>query len=77
VSQCAAALQVLLERKVEGIMTRRQIRRLADRLASDIDLTRERNRRARKSHRRQRLRELQQLGIKCSMLPCCDEKIAL
>jgi hypothetical protein len=77
VSQCADALQVLLERKVEGLMTRRQMKYLADRLVADIDLTQNRNRRARESHRRRRLRELHQLGIKCSTLTCCDEKVAL
>jgi hypothetical protein len=68
---------VLLERKVEGLMTRRQMKYLADRLVADIDLTQDRNRRARESHRRRRLRELRQLGIKCSTLTCCDEKVAL
>jgi hypothetical protein len=77
VSQCADALQVLLERKVEGLMTRRQMKYLADRLVADIDLTQARNRRARESHRRRRLRELRQRGIKCSTLTCCDEKVAL
>ena len=76
-SQCADALQVLLERKVEGLMTRRQMKYLADRLVADIDLTQARNRRARESHRRRRLRELRQRGIKCSTLTCCDEKVAL
>ena len=76
-SQCADALQVLLERKVEGLMTPRQLERLADRLVADMELTQDRNRRARKSHRRRRLRELRQLGIKCSTLTCCDEKVAL
>lgn len=76
-SQCADALQVLLERKVEGLMTRRQIRHLADRLVAEIDLTQARNRRARESHRRRRLRELRRLGIRCSKLPCCDGKVAL
>lgn len=76
-SQCADALQVLLERKVEGLMTRRQMKYLADRLMADIDLTQTRNRRARESHRRRRLRELRRLGIKCSTLTCCDEKVAL
>lgn len=76
-SQCADALQVLLERKVEGLMTRHQMKHLADRLIADIDLTQDRNRRARESHRRRRLRELRQRGIKCSTLTCCDEKVAL
>ena len=76
-SQCADALQVLLERKVEGLMTHRQIERLADRLVAGMDLTQNRNRRARESHRCRRLRELRQLGIKCSTLTCCDKKVAL
>jgi hypothetical protein len=77
VSQCADALQVLLERRVEGLMSPRQMECLADRLVADIDLTQARNRRARESHRRRRLRELRRLGIKCSTLPCCDEQVAL
>ncbi len=76
-NQYADALQVLLERKVEGLMTHRQLECLAERLSEDIDVTQERNRRSRKSHRRRRLRELRHLGIKCSELPCCDGKVAL
>jgi len=77
VSQCADALQVLLERKAEGLLTRRQLAGLADKLAEDIARTQERNRRARRSHRRRRLRELRLRGIKCSALACCDGKVAL
>ena len=77
VSQCADALQVLLERRTGGLLTRRQLKQLADRLAEDISLTQARNRSSAKSHRRRRLRELRQRGINCSELPCCDRKIAL
>ena len=76
-NQYADALQVLLERKVEGLMTRRQLEWLAELLSADIEMTQERNRRSRISHRRRRLRELRLRGIKCSELRCCDDKVAL
>ena len=76
-SQCADALQVLLERKAEGRLSRVQLRSLANDLAYDLNRTQDRNRRARESHRRRRLRELRQRGIKCAALPCCDVKVAL
>lgn len=76
-SQCADALQTLLERKAEGLMNERQIERLADRLADDINLTQKRNRRARESHQRRRLRELRQQGVEPSTLTCCDAELAL
>ena len=68
---------MLFERKVEGLMTKPQMRRLADELAADINRTRERNRRTREAHWRRRLRELAQAGIECSRLPCCDVQRAL
>lgn len=71
-SQCADAVQVLLERKAEDLMTRPQLRQLASRLARKLARTQERNRRARAAHRRRRLRELRQLGINCGSLRCCD-----
>jgi len=77
VSQYADALQVLLEEKARGIMTRPQLRRLAEQLAADIELTQGRNRRYERSHRRRRLRELYKRGIKTSELPFCDGKVAL
>jgi hypothetical protein len=73
VSQCANAVQVLLERKSEGIMTRSQLRLLAERLADDIRRTQERNRRARQSAIRRRVIELQKLDIDCSKVPSCDD----
>lgn len=72
-SQCADAIQVLLERKCEGLMTARQLARLADRLAQDLAVTQARNRRARAAHCRRRARELHQLGIQYGTLPCCDD----
>ena len=77
VSQIADALQVLLEQKARGIMTRPQLRQLADQLAAEVEQTEERNRRAQRSHRKQRLRELHKRGIKISKLPFCDAKVAL
>lgn len=76
-SQCADALQVLLERRTEGRLSRAQLRDLAEDLAADINRTQDRNRRAREAHRRRRLRELRQRGVKCSALPCCDVEVAL
>lgn len=76
-SQVADALQELLKEKARGLMTRAQLRTVADELAADIVLTQERNRRARRSHRKQRLRELHGLGIFISHLPFCDGEVAL
>lgn len=76
-SQCADALQVLLERRTEGRLSRAQLRGVAADLAADINRTQDRNRRAREAHRRRRLRELRQRGVKCSALPCCDVEVAL
>ena len=76
-SQCADALQALLEEKARGIMTRPQLRQLADQLVAEIEQTQERNRRSQRSHRRRRLRELHELGVKISRLPFCDGKVAL
>jgi len=77
VSQIADALQELLEEKARGIMTRPQLRQLADQLAAEMEQTQERNRRYERSHRRRRLRELHKHGIKISKLPFCDRKVAL
>lgn len=76
-SQCADALQTLLERKAEGLMNAGQLARLADKLADDINLTQKRNRRARESHQKRRLRELRQLGVDPAALICCDTELAL
>jgi hypothetical protein len=72
VSQIGDALQVLLERKVEGLMTRREMRLLAERLLEDMLITQERNRSSRESHRRRRVKELRQKSVRCTALPCCD-----
>jgi SRSO17 transposase len=72
VSQLGDALQELLKEKARGVLTRSQLRAVADQLAADMQLTQERKRRARRSHRKQRLRELHGLGIFISRLPFCD-----
>ncbi len=77
VSQLGDAVQVLLERKVEGIMTLSQMRELAGKLLADIERTQDRNRRARESHRRRRVADLQDRGIECSELHCCDLEVSL
>jgi hypothetical protein len=71
VSQYGDALQKLLERKAEGIMNDQQLRRLANRLAEDMERTQDRNRRATESHRRRRNRILKSLGIDCSEIDQC------
>ncbi len=76
-SQIGDALQVLLERMVEGIMSRKQLRQLAENLVADMELTQERNRSARESHCRRRAEELKNIGILCSELHCCDTEISL
>jgi predicted ATPase len=77
VSQLGDALQTLLERTYEGIMTRAQMKELAERLAADIVLTQDRNRRARESHIRRRKRELKLQGIDCEKMTSCDVEVAL
>jgi len=72
VSQCADAIQKLLERKIEGIFTPAQLRRLAARLANDIQLTQRRNRDAREAATRKRVAELLELGYDSLKLPLCD-----
>jgi phosphoserine phosphatase len=72
VSQLGDALQVLLERKMEGLLGRRKLLRLAEKLLEGLQLTQERNRRSRVSHRRRRVKELAQKGICSSQLPFCD-----
>ena len=72
-SQVADALQVLLACKVEGIMTRRQLRVLAEQLAAKITRTQARNRRARRSACKRRRRELRALGVRLTHLRCCDK----
>ena len=76
-SQLADALQELFKEKARGVLNRRQLRDVADELAADIELTQERNRRSRQSHRRRRLRDLHKLGIFISHLPFCDGEVAL
>ena len=76
-SQIGDALQVLLERIVEGIMSRKEMRQLAEKLLEEMVLTQERNRSARESHCRRRARELQSKGIQCSELHCCDVEVSL
>lgn len=76
-SQIGDALQVLLERIVEGIMSRKEMRQLAGKLLEEMVLTHERNRSARESHCRRRVRELQSKGIQCSQLHCCDVEVSL
>lgn len=71
-SQCADAIQKLLERKIENIMNHRQLRVLAQRLADDINLTQMRNQEAREAATRTRLREYRKLGIDCARMPLCD-----
>lgn len=71
-SQCADAIQKLLERTIEGILTPAQLRRLAGRLANDINLTQTRNRDARQAATRKRVAELLQRGYDSLKLPLCD-----
>lgn len=71
-SQCADAIQKLLERKIEGILTPAQLRRLAARLANDINLTQTRNRDAREAATRKRVAELCERGYDSLKLPLCD-----
>lgn len=71
-SQCADAIQTLLERKAENILTRKQLRIVARRLAADISLTQERNRASRESATRRRTRELLELGIDWTRLTSCE-----
>jgi hypothetical protein len=66
-------LQKLLERKQEAVLTKTQLEALAERLAEDIELTQERNRRSRQSHAKRRRRQLRRLGIRLSALPCADD----
>ena len=67
----ADAVEDILARKIEGIMTQRQLRTLADRKAEHIATTQERNRRSRESATRRRRREFRKLGVKLSELPAC------
>ena len=76
-SQIGDALQVLLERIVEGIMSRKELRQLAEKLLEEMVLTQERNRSARESHCRRRARDLHQIGIDCSKLHGCDVEVSL
>lgn len=54
-------------------MSEDQLRSLAERLAADSARTQRRNRRARVSAWRRRLRALDALGIDPERLPLCDE----
>ncbi len=58
-------------------MSTGQLEQLAENLADDINVTQARNRRARESHERRRIRELKERGIDPSALVCCDVKVAL
>lgn len=73
VAQLADATQVILARRVEGIMTEAQILILAERLACHIERTQGRNRTARLSARRRRVQELADLGIDPNALILCDQ----
>lgn len=73
VSQCADAVQILLERKIEGIMTEDQLQVLAEKLADHITVTQMRNRAARESVTRRRIEQLKSMGINPYELPLCDE----
>jgi hypothetical protein len=73
VSQLADALQTLIERRIEGLMTQKQLLELADRLAHDIMRTQQRNLKARISARRRRVQELSALGIRLEKLILCDQ----
>jgi len=54
-------------------MTSAQVEELSERLASAVTRTQERNRKARKSAHKSRLRKLRELGIDAEMLPLCDQ----
>lgn len=71
-SQCADAIQKLLERKIEAILTREQLLMVAARLAEDIELTQRRNRDAREAATRRRVAELRKLGFDSGQLLLCD-----
>ncbi len=72
VSQCADAIQKILERKIEGLMTQNQIIKLAERMADKITRTQERNKRAEVSAIRRRIKEFKRLGIQWDAIPLCD-----
>ena len=72
-SQVADALQILIERRIEALMTPKQLLTLADRLAFDIARTQQRNLKARISARRRRVHELGALGIQIDKLILCDQ----
>jgi hypothetical protein len=67
----ADAVQDIFARKIEGIMTRAQLKMLADRKAEEIATTQERNRRSRVSATRRRRRDLRELGVRLSEVPAC------
>lgn len=71
-SQCADAIQKLLERKIEAILTPQQLRRLAARLAADFNMTQCPNRAAREASTRKRVEELRRLGHDPRRLLLCD-----
>ena len=68
ISQCADAMQKLLEREIEGIMTRKQLRVMAKYLVEDMQMTQTRNRNSRISATKERWRELHAIGITSSQL---------
>ena len=76
-SQLGDVLQILLERIIEGIMNRRQLRQLSERLLAHMLITQERNEKSRVAHCRKRVSDLLDLGISCSTLDCCDDQVAL
>ena len=76
-SQLGDAVHVLLERKVEGIMTPHQMLELAEKLLAKMTRTQDRNRRARKSHRRRRVADLKKISIDSSELQCSDLEVSL
>ena len=73
VSQCADAVRILLERKIEGIMTEDQLRTLAEKLADQIAVTQMRNRAARESATRRRIEQFKSMDIDPYELTLCDE----
>lgn len=78
ISQCADAVQKLLEQKQEGILMRSQLGLLAKRLAADIRRTQHRNRKARVSATKRRVQIFKRMGIHCFKLISCDSvKLAL
>jgi len=72
VSQVADAMEVSLSRKIEGLLSSRQLKVLADRLAADIVRTQRRNRAARISAIKRRIRDLRKQGVFYTQTPTGD-----